>query len=185
MLRFGLSYCPCPQAYPLLAHKNCGKPPASFICSDHCATRPRPISIKAGQSAFGFPFLLQDDHIRNGTVGPTPLRLMGFDRLPLLPPPPVQEDLNVLVPRKLPRQIVVEVCMVSRHDEQVTSQGPSRLCFRWLDSRADVERLGTHYAVPCQTVKAVLTSAEGGPDARSAYGAAVRHAVLDTSLPGG
>jgi hypothetical protein len=54
-------------------------------------------------------------------VGPPPLRLVRLEAPPPFSPPPIQEDLDLLIPRKIPAQIVPKVGLVSRHDKQASN----------------------------------------------------------------
>ncbi len=75
--------------------------------------------------------LLADDHERpvaeiivgawwTTAVGSTPVRLVPLGVVPPpLPLPSVQENLDLLVPREIPRQIGTDLRLVSRDDDQV------------------------------------------------------------------
>ena len=62
-------------------------------------------------------------------VGPPPLRIVRLEALPPFSSPPIQEDPDVLVPRKIPAQMVPKVGLVSRHDKHASNLA-YRLGFR-------------------------------------------------------
>jgi hypothetical protein len=57
------------------------------------------------------------------TVAATSLRFMRVESTPSFPTSAVHEDLDLLVPRELPSQIVVEVLTVPRRDYEVSNHG--------------------------------------------------------------
>ncbi len=61
-------------------------------------------------------------------VGTPPLPFVRLEALPPFSPPPIQVHLDVLVPRKIPAQMVPKVRLVSRHDKQASNPA-RRLCF--------------------------------------------------------
>lgn len=75
--------------------------------------------------------IIVDAH-RASAIGLTPLWLVRLNTLPPLPLPPVQEDLDLCVAREIPGQIITEVRLVSRNDEQISNLLPRR---RWFERR--------------------------------------------------
>ena len=97
----------------------------------------REVGIRSSALPFWASFLHSDDHDQPGaeiavdpqpttTVGLTSLRLVRLNPLPPLPPPTVQEDLDLLVPGEIPRQVLAESRLIPRHNEQVWGQAWGR-----------------------------------------------------------
>ncbi len=62
---------------------------------------------------------------RSAATGcPTPVGLVLLDPLPPLPLPPVQEDLDLFVPRELLQQILPKIGLVLRHNHHVAHRTP-------------------------------------------------------------
>ena len=66
-------------------------------------------------------------------VAPAPLRLVPLVALPPLAAPAVKEDLDLLVLGEIPSEVVPEVRLVSRHDEQASNPTARRPCFQRSD----------------------------------------------------
>src|SRR5574341_1878899 len=64
-------------------------------------------------------------------VTATSLRFMRVDSTPSLPTPAIQENLDPVVARELPSQIIVEVLAIPRRDYEISNHGRFPLPKPW------------------------------------------------------